>query len=282
MEYLLFLQELRLGAGNFVNEFILNLSAFMGETGGQAVIALVYWCICKWAGSLMLLNFSSAYMTNQTLKNIFCVQRPFLLDERLQPYVSASGYSFPSGHTMLGTAVYASAAVWQRRRKWFVALCALMTLLTAFGRNWIGVHTIKDVLAGIAVSCAVVFLNLWLLKQLEKRPKLEAFFLPAGIVWAAALMVFIPGSFKVCGIYLGVLSGLAIERRWIGFQADGSFLRRALRFAGGMIAVLVFNKLLLPAVLSPLGSAASDFIKNFVTFLVITAGWPAVIKKMHI
>lgn len=30
------------------------------------------------------------------------------------------------------------------------------------------------------------------------------------------------------------------------------------------------------------GGAALDFIKNFVTFLVITAGWPAVIKKLHI
>ena len=71
MEYLFFLQNLRESSPGFINEGILFLSEFMGGTGALAVMALVYWCISKYAGSLMLLNFSSAYMMNQTLKNIF-------------------------------------------------------------------------------------------------------------------------------------------------------------------------------------------------------------------
>ena len=127
MEYLLFLQQLRESAPTIINEAILFVSEFMGGTGALAVIALVYWCISKHAGSFMLLNFSSAYMVNQTLKNIFCVSRPFLQDSRLHPYTEATGYSFPSGHTMLGTAVYSSAAIWQKNRKWFVGVCIVLT-----------------------------------------------------------------------------------------------------------------------------------------------------------
>lgn len=281
MDYLLFLQELRNSAGSAVNETILFISEFMGGAGALAVIALVYWCLCKWAGSMMLLNFSGAYMMNQTLKNIFCVSRPFVLDDRLQPYKLASGYSFPSGHTMLGTAMYSSAALWQRRRKWFVAICALLTLLTAFGRNWIGVHTPQDVLVGMAVSCAVVAFNYYALKWLEKKPKMDVLYLAVGVLWAVLLLALIPGSGKVCGIFLGAVVGWWIERRWIRFETEGSLLCRALRYVGGMAVVLAFYKGLLPVVLAPLGDNTEALLLNFLTFLLVSAGWPAVIALVQ-
>ena len=177
MEYLLFLQNLRESMPTVINEGILFLSEFMGGTGALAVMALVYWCISKHAGSLMLLNFSGAYMMNQTLKNIFCISRPFIRDSRLQPYTIATGYSFPSGYTMLGTAVYSSAAIWQKKHKWFVAICALLILLTAFGRNWIGVHTPEDVIVGILVSLAVVFIQYRMLLWLEKSRRRRSWYL---------------------------------------------------------------------------------------------------------
>ena len=172
MNYLLYLQQLREMTPDFINEGILFLSEFIGGTGALAIIALVYWCICKYAGTFMILNFSGAYMLNQTLKNIFCVSRPFIRDTRIQPYTSATGYSFPSGHTMLGTAVYTSAAVWQKKRKWFVGLCIFMTLFTAFGRNWVGVHTPQDVIVGILSSLAFVFGQYRMLLWLEKNPQI--------------------------------------------------------------------------------------------------------------
>lgn len=84
MEYLLYLQQLRESTPEIVTKGIMFVSEFMGGTGALAVIALVYWCICKRAGTFMLLNFSSAYMMNETLKNIFCISRPFVRDPRIQ------------------------------------------------------------------------------------------------------------------------------------------------------------------------------------------------------
>lgn len=279
MAYLLFLQDLRNGIGSVLNEPILFISAVMGGAGGVAVMALVYWCLSKWAGALMLLDFSSAYLANQTLKNIFCVSRPFVLDARLKPYVPASGYSFPSGHTMLGTAVYGSMAVWQRRRKGVVALCVLLTLLTAFGRNWIGVHTPQDVLVGMAVSGALIAVNLLIIRKIQDDPKKEALFLTGCVIWALLVLVLIPSSEKVCGIYLGTIVGLVIERRWIRFRIEGSILHRVIDYVLGMAAVLAASKGL-PLLLAPLGSKAASLLENFFVFLLVTAGWPAVMKWM--
>lgn len=277
MEYLLFLQRLRESAPAVVNDGILFLSEFVGGTGALAIMALIYWCISKRAGSFMLLNFSCAYMMNQTLKNIFCVSRPFLRDSRLHPYTSATGYSFPSGHTMLGTALYSSAAVWQKKCKWFVGVCAFMILFTAFGRNWVGVHTPQDVLVGILASLAVVFGQYRMLLWLEKQPKKDILVLLVAILWAAVLLIFIPDSEKTCGIFLGVYIGWFVENRWIRFENSGKLIFRVVQYILGMGFVLVVNKVLLPIVVRPFSEGVQSLTIYFFTFLAVTALWPAIL-----
>ena len=281
MEYLLFLQQLRESTPSIINEAILFVSEFMGGTGALAVIALIYWCISKQAGSFMLLNFSSAYMMNQTLKNIFCVSRPFLRDSRLHPYTEATGYSFPSGHTMLGTAVYSSAAIWQKNRKWFVGVCIVLTLLTAFGRNWVGVHTPQDVIVGILVSLAVVFAQLHMLRWLDKMPGKDILVLIFSILWAAVLLIFIPASEKACGIFLGVYIGWFIERRWVGFEVSGKLIHRVLQYILGMGLVLVVYKVLTPILVKPFSENLQTLFINLFTFLTVTALYPALLRLVQ-
>lgn len=278
MEYLLFLQHLRESTPEIVTKIIMFVSEFMGGTGALAVIALVYWCICKRAGTFMLLNFSSAYMMNETLKNIFCISRPFVRDPRIHPYTTATGYSFPSGHTMLGTSVYSSAAIWQKNRKWFVGICIFLTLVTAFGRNWAGVHTPQDVIVGILVTLAVVFGQYRMLRWLEKQPEKDILFLIISIIWAAALLFFIPKTEKPCGIFLGVYIGWFVERRWIHFEVKGTIIRRIVQYVLGMGFVLVMYKVLLPILASPFSGVMQTLIINGFTFFSVTALWPAILR----
>ena len=277
MEYLLFLQHLRESAPAIVNDGILFLSEFVGGTVALAIMALIYWCISKRAGSFMLLNFSCAYMMNQTLKNIFCVSRPFLRDSRIQPYTSATGYSFPSGHTMLGTAIYSSAAIWQKKHKWFVGLCAFMILFTAFGRNWVGVHTPQDVIVGILVSLAVVFAQYRMLQWLERKPEKDIFVLLFAILWAVVLLILVPESEKPCGIFLGVYFGWFVERRWIRFEVRGTLICRILQYVLGMGFVLAMYKGLLPILSRPFSENIRILFINGFTFFTVTALWPAIL-----
>lgn len=278
MEYLLFLQHLRESAPAIVNDGILFLSEFVGGTVALAIMALIYWCISKRAGSFMLLNFSCAYMMNQTLKNIFCVSRPFLRDSRIQPYTSATGYSFPSGHTMLGTAIYSSAAIWQKKHKWFVGLCAFMILFTAFGRNWVGVHTPQDVIVGILVSLAVVFAQYRMLQWLERKPEKDIFVLLFAILWAVVLLILVPESEKPCGIFLGVYFGWFVERRWIRFEVRGTLICRILQYVLGMGFVLAMYKGLLPILSRPFSENIRILFINGFTFFTVTALWPAILR----
>lgn len=83
-EYLLFLQNLRAEAPNFINSMLLFISEFAAGSLPVVIIVVFYWCIDKRTGQRMGLCFAGATMVTQLIKNIACVYRPWKQDARLQ------------------------------------------------------------------------------------------------------------------------------------------------------------------------------------------------------
>lgn len=308
MDYLLFLQGLRESAGDFLNTFLFAVSELMGGAVGMVIPAIIYWCINKRAGSFMLMGFSGSFLINQTLKNIFCIYRPWILDSRITPmenaFGSATGYSFPSGHTTMATASYGGVAIWLRKKKPVVCICVFLTLLTAFSRNWLGVHTLWDVLAAMVLSAAVLFGSAALMRYIDNHPEKDIVVLIVGAVITAASLIFIQfkayptdfasdgtvlvnvwdmqtDCFRSCGIVLGFLSGWFLERRFVKFEIKGGVLRRVVLFLIGLAAALLLYVLLLPMAFGMLNEHFGKLLKYFFSFLFITAGYPAVMKTVN-
>jgi undecaprenyl-diphosphatase len=75
--------------------------------------------------------------------------------------VEVTGFSFPSGHTLMSTAVYATLAIMVRRRAptreaRTLATIAACVIIAAIGlsRVYLGVHNPSDVLAGLGAGLA--------------------------------------------------------------------------------------------------------------------------------
>lgn len=106
---------------------------------------------------LFNLNNVTGIILMQLLKAVFGRERPPL------PWLgTASGFSFPSGHTLMATVFYGSLSYWASRNKgmpgrkfWAVGLGCL-PLLVGFSRVYLGVHYASDVLAGWAAGIAWV------------------------------------------------------------------------------------------------------------------------------
>jgi undecaprenyl-diphosphatase len=107
----------------------------------------------------------ASILSNDVLKNIFTRERPDIL--RL---VSATNYSFPSGHAMNNAAFYTilmffivkSTMVRPAKIVW-TALCVILPIAIGFSRVYLGVHYAGDILGGwlIGFSIAVLVYSLW-------------------------------------------------------------------------------------------------------------------------
>jgi len=125
--------------------------------GGYLFLRGRYYPLGVWAFTLL-----GCAALNETLKKLFKVPRP----DRYTYYAFPphEGYSFPSGHTM-GVAVMAGAIILFAahlglisRKQTFLAAAAavVLSLAVAFALMYMGVHTLTDVLGGLAVSTAWV------------------------------------------------------------------------------------------------------------------------------
>ena len=92
------------------------------------------------------------------------IPRPFLINN-ITPLVLESGFSFPSSHVMVISAI--AILVWNiNHRIGYVFI--LFTILTAFSRMIIGVHYPIDVLGGMFFGAFVGLFTLWIFKKTKQ------------------------------------------------------------------------------------------------------------------
>lgn len=122
----------------------------------------------KRIGLLISLNLIIISVTNILLKSI--LQRPRPTDFNI---INESGYSFPSGHSMISMAFYGFIIylifkyVSNKYVKWIlICILSLLILLIGLSRIYLGVHYTSDVLAGFFISIAYLFLFIGLTNKL--------------------------------------------------------------------------------------------------------------------
>lgn len=270
LDYLFWLQGLREQAPALLNQVLLAISELAAGSLPVVVVVLIYWCVDKRAGQRMGLCYVGALNTSQLLKNIACVYRPWKRDPRLyiapEAAESATGYSFPSGHATMGTAFYGSLAIFLRKRsKWWILPCVVMTLLTAFARNWLGAHTPQDVLVGMLVGLVFLLISGRLLRWVEGGKHRDVLFTLVGLALSAAMLLYtslkpypmdylpdgsllvdpwemMTDCYQAAGAMMGFLLSFLLERRFVRFSAGGSVPRRIVRGVVGVALLLAVQK----------------------------------------
>lgn len=305
LEYLLFLQSLREGISPAVTSALVVVSELV--TGMLPILTamLLYWCVDKQAGTLMVLSMTGAPVLNQTIKNTACVYRPWIRSESLHLVdavrASAGGYSFPSGHTTMAVAFYGSLARWLRQfGRIFVPLCMTMAVLTAFARNWLGAHTPQDVVVAFVVSLLFMKGAAWLLEWVHRHPERDLLVAGIGLALCAAMLIYVTvkpypldyaadgslivdpaqmleGCYTAAGGLSGFLIGWALERRLICFRVDGCIKRRVLRFVFGVLMVLCVYKVSGAVFRRMLHADWHSFMSMLVVVLAAVAGYPAIV-----
>lgn len=134
----------------------------IGGTVGVITITIILLIFIrnKKIGLSMVINLVLATGLNVILKDI--LQRPRPTEFRI---VDASGYSFPSGHSMVNMAFYGFLIyliyknVKNKYLKWgLIVFLEVLTLLIGISRIYLGVHYTSDVLAGFLVGISYLII----------------------------------------------------------------------------------------------------------------------------
>ena len=182
-------------------------------------------------------------------------------------------------------------------------MCAVVIFLTALSRNFLGVHTLTDVLASIMISVIMIAVNARLFEKVKKDRSLLYKLIAAGC--AAAVLAIIYFTFKsypvdyidgdlvvdptamkndgyaAAGAFFGVLAGAYIEIRYVHFTAEGTLPQKILRALCGVPFALVWMLVLKKPIYSLAGTAAGHVILYTGLTLYIVAGYPALFTAVR-
>ncbi len=174
LQYLLFLQGLRESTYNVLTPFFFFMTKTVEAPVWMFLIALIYWTFSKSIGGWMVMNSALCSWFNGIAKLTACVYRPWIRDAAITPagdaIKTATGYSFPSGHSTRAAIYYGSFAVLAHKHKKFLltAMFILLGLLVMLSRNYLGVHTPQDVVFGFGISLLIIIGNMKLFKWMQQ------------------------------------------------------------------------------------------------------------------
>lgn len=165
---------------NMRNGVLTHIFKFITFLGSQYVVIGI--CILtfifiknKKVPIAITLNLIISTALNVLLKNI--INRPRPDGYRI---ISETGYSFPSGHSMISMAFYGLILYIvfknvknKKIRNLLTVLIAILIFLIGFSRIYLGVHYASDVLGGFIISIAYLILFTTITKTIFKLNNIE-------------------------------------------------------------------------------------------------------------
>lgn len=163
---------------NLISDQVTPIMKFVTNLGGKFVlislgIILFITLRKRKLGIYVALNLIIITIINQLLKHI--VQRPRPNEYRI---IDETGYSFPSGHSMVSTAFYGFLIylickyVKNKYLKYIsTVLLSFLILWIGVSRIYLGVHYTTDVLAGFLISISYLIIYISVLNNLVFKEK---------------------------------------------------------------------------------------------------------------
>ena len=294
MEFLKLLEGIRTPIGDALFLFL--------TLGGEEImllglICVTYWCFNKRLAYRMAFSYLPSALTVNTIKLACRIERPWVRDPSFTAVEAAkktaTGYSFPSGHTQNATALFGTLAY---TRKSTVAriLLFLVIPLVMLSRMYLGVHTPADVLVSFAVSSVIVFgVNLLIDKvnfDHKKRVILAIVFVCLAFftifytysLYASGVIAYkdAADSFKGCGAGLAFAVCWVLETRYVNFSVEcDKPWKQSLKIIIGMGVLLLLKegiKAFCNAVWGP--NFIAEIIRYFILMTWAMLGMPLIIK----
>lgn len=284
-EIMLFFQSLRTDFLNTLFEYITMLGE---ETIVIVLVAIIYFAVDKRLAYRLFFATACSMGVNGVVKSFAKVPRPFTKEgiTCVRPD-TATGYSFPSGHTQIFS-TWSPLLAMQIRKRWFTALICIAVPLVALSRVFLGAHYPSDVVVGMLLGIGFAFFGNWLYSKVADKRKL---FLAMAAVFAPFIIWFFIGAdelyndiFKFYGMVCGVVPAMMLEGKYAEMDYNVPFWKKAIRVI--LAVVLAFAVKEGIKVLNVFDSIQITFLFNtlryFVLVITVFGIYPIILKKCRL
>ena len=238
------LQEIRT---DYLTALLTAVTIMAEEVCLTLLIAIFYWCLDK--KKAMRLGYFVLFnsVANSLIKSLIKMPRPF--QEGVVTAIrreTATGYSFPSGHTQAAVSFWTGSMIIFRTRA-SVIVGTLMILLVGFSRMYLGVHWPMDVFGGILFGLIFTyFAN----ETIDKEGKLgKKHVLISSLILLAVLILPVDrGVSKAVAGFWGLCLGGYLEQKYVGFKEKQPLKAQVVKIIIGGIGVWLIYQLSLPIV----------------------------------
>lgn len=299
MEFLYLLEKIR----NPILTALFQVITYLGEETVFLVVALLlFWCIDKKKGYYLMVSGFLATLAGQFLK-LFCkVDRPWVRDPNFTIVESAreaaTGYSFPSGHTLITTATFGSIARFTKKN-WLRILSLAAVLLVGLSRMYLGVHTPADVGFGWLFGAVTVLALYPIMQKATENAKWMWGVIAALVLLSLGNLIYVTweansadwatltesqshnldealkNAWTLFGLTVGLIFAYLMDSKVTHFETDAVWWAQLIKIAGGVTILLLVKTLLKQPLLTLTnGHHLADGIRYFIIVVLGGGIWP--------
>ena len=285
MEILKLLEGMR---NDFLNTLFEFITVFGEETLLVFLIVTLWFAFDKKFAQKLLFVTMASMSVNGVIKNIAQVPRPFASGEVtcVRPE-TATGYSFPSGHTQNFT-TWTSLTAMQLKKKWFTALVTILILLVAFSRVFLGAHYPSDVVVSVVIGTAFGTIGSIVYDKTENKQKLyigmTLILTPFAVLFMFDAEPLFEDFYKFYGMVAGIGVAVSFEEKHAPIGYDVSRWKKLLRIVIGIAVAFIVKegvKVLKITDVVQL-SFVIDAVRYFLLVFAVMGLCPVLFKKCRI
>lgn len=293
MDFLYKLQGLR-------NPVLEKIFAFFTNFGEEllviGVLCIIFWCINKKLAYKICFTYFISGLMVQGLKVVLRIERPWVRDPRLTvsdtAVDTATGYSFPSGHTQGCTGLFSSLAFHYKKTAGFI-ICFTIIALLMFSRMFLGCHTPLDVLVSFGITFITSIIVNYIFENFSSTNATDIIVfllieLISGALIGYSCYIIFSGkapeelamdSIKAAGAGIGFGIGWFIEKKFIDYdpKSTSTIWGQLLKLVIGIAIAFAFKQV--PKVIFGSGIVV-NVIRYALAVIWIVAIYPAIIKKI--
>ena len=295
MQFLYFLENLRTP---WLDALMLAITNLGDETAFLVMALVIFWCVDKRQGYFLMSVGFAGTVLSQFMKLACRVPRPWVRDPGFTiveaARESATGYSFPSGHSQAAVGTFGSIARTTKNR-WLRIVSIAVCVLVPFSRMYLGVHTPGDVLVGAALSLALIAVLHPVVY--DKEGKGMKWLLAGLLVMAMAYVAYVErypfptdvdvvnlhhgqeNAYTLLGSIMAMCVVYLIDSKWLRFPTQAVWWAQALKAVLGIGLALLVKEGLKAPLEAALPALTARTVRYFLTVLTVGAVWPMTFRS---